>query len=162
MARSSPTRCPAKSRATPSRPGPLRLSMARRPNQSGARRESETALFRALVNPGADQPDLLGSQRLGRGTESARSTSAGSARRPSSPRSGRIAAAGPDGRTSARSTRSTTELAAWPAGFRLGRHGEFLVYLRDGDDYNALVAVAGNHDLPVLAAFERGFKAIEA
>src|SRR5204863_4871491 len=63
-----------------------------------------------------------------------------------------ISSPGPAGPT--RSTRT--------AGFALGRHGELVVNLRCGDDQQTLLAVAGNQNLAVFAAFEQRFEAVEA
>src|SRR5262245_53985484 len=116
-------------------------------------------LFGALIDPGADQSNLLGRQRLWRGPESTGSTR--SLRRRVAAWFGRIAAPA-TGRAGARptwATRPASELAPRPARFRrLRRHGEFIADLRDGDDQQAFLAVTGQDDLAIFTAFERGWQ----
>jgi hypothetical protein len=48
--------------------------------------------------------------------------------------------------------------AAWSA---LGWHRDLVIDLRDRSDQHALFAVAYNHHLAVLTAFEHGFKVVQ-
>ena len=113
-----------------------------------------TKLFCPLINPRADQSNLLRSERFGRRTEAAGSAPA--ARTTLS--SGSTASTAR--RTASWSSLSTRTAAS--AGFALRWHGNLIINLRNRDYEEAFFAVAGNDYFAVLAAFQRGFKAVEA
>src|SRR5438093_1375930 len=108
-------------------------------------------LFRALINPRANQSDLLRRERLGR-SGAARTLALGAA----GWRVGSVRTAG-----AARSLSAGTARTAAPAAtFR--RHGRFGVELRDGFDDKTFRAVAFDHDRAFLAALQNAFERIEA
>src|SRR2546427_2217019 len=131
-------------------------------------------LFRALVDPRANQSDLFRRERLGWRSEptaskSARTTWATRTTQPAfSARStsGRIAAIGPTRRPIGRTVRSTGStrpaLSARTAGSALGWHGDLVVNLCDSGHQETLFAVARYHDFAVLPAFEHGLQAVQA
>src|SRR3954471_611423 len=107
-------------------------------------------LFRALVNPRANEAHLLGGQRLGHGAH-------GSAFR--WPTGGWSLAIGR--RRIARPARCTGPAAgAWST--RLWGHGGFLIDAGNGQNERAFGAFAGDDDLAIFAAFEDAFEGIQA
>src|SRR6185295_14437255 len=106
-----------------------------------------------LINPRADQSHLLRRQRLGH------HHSAGSARTTAARSAGTLSlSAGTTGRR-IRATWSRT--TGSPAAARFGRHGFFRIQLRHGQYNQTVLAVAGIDYLAVLAAFQRGFEAVQ-
>jgi hypothetical protein len=96
-----------------------------------------------LIDPGAEQTDLLSVQRF------RRRKIAGATRRSSC---GIVRAAG---------RRGTTRAWAAFAGTAFGRHGRFVINAGRGDHDKASLAVAGFDDLAVVAAFQKAVTAIE-
>jgi hypothetical protein len=165
-------------------------------------------LFRALINPCANQRDLFLGEGRRRRAESAGTTRSALSTRPTGKRvafagtarsansrtarttrtTGRriaiIRAAGleiplPTGATrsgdttgpigtsrsagtSRRSRTSRTTRSTWRTGAALGRHGDFVIELRDGGNEQTFFAVARHDNLAVLTPFERGFEAIQS
>src|SRR5262245_27348561 len=138
-------------------------------------------LLRALINPCANQADLLRRECLGRRTETTGSS------RPTISRPGKIAARTSSTIRTARTTRLPT--GRWitvratgrtlpcsalsngaarpiqttgPARSAYGRHGDVVVELRGCRDQQTLFAVAGDYDLAVFAAFEHSLEAVES
>ena len=139
-------------------------SISIRLKRTSARENRQGVLLRALVNPCADQCDLLWGQWLWR-----RAESAGSARSTRRTR-GRATASGPGRvratgsaraarRTIARTTGTTgpaaelTTRPTRPTRFWLRWHGEFVVQPCHSDDQRTLLAIAGNND---FAVFDKG------
>ncbi|SPE60967.1 hypothetical protein SBV1_570026 [Verrucomicrobia bacterium] len=87
---------------------------------------------------------MLDRERLGRGTKPTGTTESARATR----------AAGT-------AWRMITTRAWWPTGTTFGWHGNLSIYLSDCRNQNTLLAVAGNHNFSVFAAFQRRRKAIQ-
>ncbi len=102
------------------------------------------SLLCSLVNPRANQPDLLGRKSFGWRAKATGTT-------------------GPD--RTARTIRRVaatwtawTTVATWSA---FGWHGHIVVDLSGRRDQQNLLAITGNHDFAILAAFERGIEAVQ-
>src|SRR5439155_19454275 len=111
---------------------------------SSAEQTNRAEVLRALVNPRANQADLLWSQRFW-----GRAESTGPARTTAGATRTAGAASTTRSTGTARTTRSagtSRTISTWPARFRFGRHGCFIVYPRRGDDQQTLLAGAGNND----------------
>jgi len=122
----------------------------------------DDGLFRPLINPGADQTDLLRCERFWRRAASARAAlatgAAGTRRsawaaRPAGVTGGRWAVAGAAGRR--------TTGAARTARFALRRHGDLVIDARGGCDQQTLLALARHNHLAVVTALEGARKAVE-
>jgi hypothetical protein len=102
-----------------------------------------------LIDPGANQANLVRCQRLGRRAEPRRV--AGTARATTTGRRRSTT-----GRRAARTAGTT-----W-AGSELGRHGHVIVDSRHSRDHQALLAVVRDDDFAILATLQHGFQAVEA
>src|SRR5262249_43876927 len=143
--------------------------------------------LRALINPRANQRDLLGRQRLWRratGTTTGATGSTTAARTLLTAGSAGIipgttawvtartdvspafsatlppAATGPTALSSGTATGSARP--ATTASVPLGRHRRLVIKLGDGDEQRAFRALAGDYDLAVVTALEDGFEAVQA
>ncbi len=116
-------------------------------------------LSRTLINPRANQADLLRRERFGRWAEPSMHSAAGSARRGTTGGSIGTRSAGRGTARSARTARSTGTAPAW---LEFGRHRLLFIELRHCEDQNTIFAVPRDNDLALLAAFKSALETVEA